>query len=920
MAFPQTPRDTRVELFVNGNWVDVTSDVYARDGVTITRGGRDETSRVEPSSCRFTLNNRTGKYSPRNPNGPYFGSIGRNTPLRISVGKDTDTFTRTVSSGWGATDLGSTWSTFGFGGTVAASDFNVGSGVGTHSVPARDALRATYIGGQTYKDVDVAVTCSLSLASITGGSIQPANIMLRGIDANNYIFVNVYAWIDGFYWIDIYESVGGVFTSLNTDHSTGVPYVSGQQVRVRANVEGPFVRAKLWVSGTSEPYGWNNIAVSAITNTGWVGVKSGVQLANTNALPVIFTYDDFVVRVPRYAGEVSYWPQRWDTSGRDVYVPTEAAGIKRRLGQGTAPVKSAMVDSVTSLAIPPVIYWPGEDGAQGTQISALIGGNPMRVKGTTTFASFNGFACSQPLPTLGASTWSGRVPAYSSSGTVSLRFLLHISTSEPPDNTVIAQLFTTGTASLYEVLYRTGGRVTTRVWSSSGANLFTSGIVVLFDGSSLMDNLYMFDLHVVTNGANIDMSSLQLKVGQTLATTRTDTITSRTVGMATQVVIDPAALLRDATIGHITVRNEYFSIFDTAPGLNAYSGAVEIGGGTAVDRLTRLTAASAGSVPFYWVGDGSGTAMVGPQRPLPLLTLLEEAADADMGVLHEVRGDFGLLYRARATMYNQAAALTLDYSAGQVSPPLEPVDDDALTRNDVIVKRTDGGSFEIFLSSGRLSVADPWSGGVGTYQDQPTLNVNYDSQLPDAAGWRLLLGTVDEARYPTITLNLANQSVVAAGLDNAAMSVEVGDRIVVTNPPVFSTPDPISQIVRGYTETLNVFEHRITFVCAPASPYEVLRAGVSGKMTLDNDASTLASSVTTTGTSFTVATPAGSALWVTGPVSFDLMMDGERITVTNIGGTSSPQTFTVVRSVNGVVKTHSAGSAVRLLRPSVLGL
>ena len=52
--------------------------------------------------------------------------------------------------------------------------------------------------------------------------------------------------------------------------------------------------------------------------------------------------------------------------------------------------------------------------------------------------------------------------------------------------------------------------------------------------------------------------------------------------------------------------------------------------------------------------------------------------------------------------------------------------------------------------------------------------------------------------------------------------------------------------------------------------------------------------------------------------TFSLLADfvknvgGERVTVTNITGASSPQTFTVTRSVNGVVKAHTSGTDVRL--------
>lgn len=34
----------------------------------------------------LVLNNRHGRYSPRNPQSPYYGRIGRNTPIRVRVG------------------------------------------------------------------------------------------------------------------------------------------------------------------------------------------------------------------------------------------------------------------------------------------------------------------------------------------------------------------------------------------------------------------------------------------------------------------------------------------------------------------------------------------------------------------------------------------------------------------------------------------------------------------------------------------------------------------------------------------------------------------------------------------------------------------------------------------------------------------
>lgn len=85
MPFPQTPLQVLVELLIAGTWTDITSDVYLRNPISISRGRADEASSVDPASCSLTLNNRLGVYSPRNPRSPYFGLLGRNTPVRVSV-------------------------------------------------------------------------------------------------------------------------------------------------------------------------------------------------------------------------------------------------------------------------------------------------------------------------------------------------------------------------------------------------------------------------------------------------------------------------------------------------------------------------------------------------------------------------------------------------------------------------------------------------------------------------------------------------------------------------------------------------------------------------------------------------------------------------------------------------------------------
>src|SRR4051794_12947259 len=131
MVFPATPEDTRYELFVNNAWTDITSKVYNRDQVKLTRGFSSEKSKdaATPAQCTFTVNNRNGDFSPRNPLGAYYGSLGQNTPVRILTRVCNDDFGRTVSNGWGSTTPGGNWSVLGTVGNYA-----VGGGKGTHSI------------------------------------------------------------------------------------------------------------------------------------------------------------------------------------------------------------------------------------------------------------------------------------------------------------------------------------------------------------------------------------------------------------------------------------------------------------------------------------------------------------------------------------------------------------------------------------------------------------------------------------------------------------------------------------------------------------------------------------------------------------------------------------------------------------------
>jgi Concanavalin A-like lectin/glucanases superfamily len=86
--FPNVELGTFVELLLGNTWVDITAYVVSSvQGVKveITRGRRDWAEDVEAAECKLMLLNPDGRFSSRNPASPYFGLLGRNVQMRVTV-------------------------------------------------------------------------------------------------------------------------------------------------------------------------------------------------------------------------------------------------------------------------------------------------------------------------------------------------------------------------------------------------------------------------------------------------------------------------------------------------------------------------------------------------------------------------------------------------------------------------------------------------------------------------------------------------------------------------------------------------------------------------------------------------------------------------------------------------------------------
>lgn len=213
---------------------------------------------------------------------------------------------------------------------------------------------------------------------------------------------------------------------------------------------------------------------------------------------------------------------------------------------------------------------------------------------------------------------------------------------------------------------------------------------------------------------------------------------------------------------------------------------------------------------------------MGPQATKKYHSFLEEIKDLDQGILKEAKTLWGLGYRTRIKLINQSPAVTLDFAQKMLSEPLAPVVDVLHLKNDITVKRKKGSKVQVTLNGTSMSVLEPALGGAGRHKKTLTAIAAADEQLAALAAHLLLIGTVSDERYPTITVNLARCGITGnplAPLMSAVAGVEIGDVVQLNNLPFYFPSTTTKQLVLGYTETLNAYEWTITWQCQPYSPY-----------------------------------------------------------------------------------------------------
>lgn len=921
---PRFPLDDRYELLLDGTWTDITGYVYDRDPVTITRGRSAEAQTADPATMTLTLNNRDGRFSSRNPTSPWYGILGRNTPIRASLpygtvhaviteADDTSQITAPDTAAFGVGDLDVRVD-------VDAGQWRAGD-LAARYVSTTDE-RSWWFGVQDglleliwSPDGTLANRLSASATEVlpvTFGRLAVRATLDVDNGASGYTVTFYTADSLDAAWTQLGDAVTGTATTSVHDGTAGL------EVGAVANLDVP-------AAGNSAIPGRyfgvelrNGIDGTLVADPDFTAQTAGDtsfadDAGNTWTVSDTASIDD---RRYRFHGEVATWPTTWAVN-RDHHVKITAAGITRRYGKNAPPARSAMY---REFANPErqhiVVYWPCEDGTVAQQIAAAgAAAAPMAITGSPTLASDGEWTASDPLPEMATGTFTGTVPAYTATGELSIRMFVFVD-ENPSSEASLLRVTTSGTSAIWEVLLTTAGGLRTRAWDRDGNSILdhTSAFDMVSRGFTQLD------LELSEDGADIDWFTRVIDFINTQTiddpinvSTDSGTVTGQTLGVAQTVAVGADQELGKVVIGHIAVADDLTAYADTGNAIAAQNGE------NPTDRLERLCREEGITLHATSGGRAGNSVLCGDQLNKTILELLREAAATDLGILHDARDWLGLAYRSRTSLYNQDPRVTLDYSSGQVAGDLVPVDDDRATVNDLNVKRAGGSAYHIEETTGPLSVAEPDDGGVGRYPSEITISLCRDEQLADQAGWRLHLGTVDEARFPRLPVNLRAPGITDELVEDL-LDLDVGDRIVLTGIPAGLPPDDVSLLVQGYTETLRKMGHVIEVNLAPESPWHVGVVERPGVDRVDSDTSTLAADATSTDTSLSVASTGAPWTTDTDDLPMDAMVAGERVTVTAITGTSSPQTFTVTRSVNGVEKAQSSGAAVTIAEPVTVAL
>lgn len=899
-------------------WEDVTTYVTEEDKIRITRGVQDSSGRSDYSRAYLTLKNTDGRFSLKNSDSPYYGSLQRNTQMRISKAFGTKSLQLQ-----GEVDVrGSDMTGDGARCPMTDSLMIVGDiDIRIDFEPKSWRDQQMLCGFQVPEGAPEAWSLSMDDSGILHltwndgvGNFFDVSSEVPVPQVSRRQAIRVTLDVDNgatgndlkFYTSD---TISGSWTQLGSTITTsGVTALgySGGALCV-GHVPGRGMRGIHGLVYNFELY--TGIAGTAVTDVDFTALSNGVHTWTDSNSNNWITVNNAVVSNRRYRfhGEVSEWPLYWDSTGNWVTTSVTGAGVQKRLERGKAtssvmkryhtkglsPTPSAFKVHATAYA-----YWPMEDGSGATSLASGLPSKPsMFIYGNPLFEEQDGevFHESDGLLKINSTKYGGPVQGLPS-GYIDLRWIQYSPTF--PVGAQVMELYTTGTLKRFLLSYPSTGNLRLQGYNENDLGTIawdTGSKATAIEGTPVHCQLILDQ-----SGSNIAVTFNCYNVYGTLVANWTDTFVVASMGRVYRININPTNYLVNTYIGHVAIYGEEGVDVGTpafAGGeLNAHNYE------TAGERIKRICDEE--GIEFRYSGALDTSLPVGYQDSDTPFNIMSSAAVSDDGYLTDPLDAFGISYQTGRSLYNQPAAVSVSYTGNELSGELLPVEDDSYINNDFTADRGGAGSARFQEEDGPLSVNSP-PDGVGPYDDSQSYSLANDAQCRDIASWQVHKGTLDEERYPKVELALENLRIAAnTSLTEDILLLDVGQRLDITNTPSFLPADDIRQIVIGYEETFDNFQHGFTLNTLPERAFEV--AEYDHDYRFEQYGSVLYQDITAAATSVRVDNTPGLP-WSATAADFDVIIDGERITVTSVANQSatySTDTFDRADSTTNLGSTN----------------
>lgn len=216
----------------------------------------------------------------------------------------TDSFTRTVTNGWGQSPGGGTWLNL----TGSDANFSID---GTQGVILNDtANTGRYCSINDGDIANVSASCRLTVSKAATGAATSVAVTFGYADSSNHYRARLLINTTGTVQLAMEKTVAGTTTTLGAATTVGTGFVANQWWRIRVQRTGSTIRCRAWLDGTTEPSTWLFTTTDTALPTGRIGFRSFASTGST-AVPFNTLIDEVAVDSATWANPPTVTHNTW---------------------------------------------------------------------------------------------------------------------------------------------------------------------------------------------------------------------------------------------------------------------------------------------------------------------------------------------------------------------------------------------------------------------------------------------------------------------------------------------------------------------------------------------------------------------------------------------------------------------------------